>query len=129
LDDLMPIAPRLGLSVFIVEDEPLLAMMLEEFLDELGCSVAGYATSVPDALSAIPKVKFDVAILDVHLRGQPVWPMADRLQREGRPFIISSGDNGRNVQARYPGATFLSKPYQLDALSHALQMVQPSSKP
>ncbi len=111
----------LGLTVVIVEDEPLLTMLLEELLDELGCTLVCSATTVADGLAKVDSRDFDIAILDVHLRGEPVWPLADRLREASRPFIIASGDSREALLARYPLATILSKPYELESLSHALR--------
>ncbi|HLL29637.1 MAG TPA: response regulator, partial [Allosphingosinicella sp.] len=66
-------------SVLIVEDEPLISMMLEDFLDSLGHRIAGTCESVPDAMARVVEGGFDVAILDVHLKGEQIWPVADRL--------------------------------------------------
>src|SRR3712207_1041432 len=82
-------APR---SILIVEDEPLIAMMLEDFLDSLGHNVVGSCESVEEALSWVDKGGFDVAIIDVQLKdGKQVWPVADRLAQEGKPFVLATG--------------------------------------
>jgi len=111
----------LGLAVLVVEDEALLTMLLEDLLDELGCKVIATATTLSAGIAEAERDDFDLAILDVHLRGEPVWPLADRLQELGRPFVIASGDDSKTLLSRYPSATILSKPYELDSLSQALQ--------
>ena len=64
-------------SILIVEDEPLIAMMLEDFLDSLGHKIVGTCETVADAMSYIDGGGFDVAILDVHLKnGEHIWPVA-----------------------------------------------------
>ena len=63
-------------SILIVEDEPLIAMMLEDFLDSLGHSVRGTCETVECALEEVEKGGFDLAILDVNLKGENVWPVA-----------------------------------------------------
>lgn len=115
----MPSA-KFDLSVLVAEDDPLLMMMLEELLDELGCSIAAGIGTVDEGLAFARTGQFDLAILDVNLKGKQVWPLADQLLSEGRRFIIASGDAGRDIQARYPDAIFLSKPYDLDGLHRAL---------
>ncbi len=66
--------------ILVVEDEPLIAMMLEDFLDTLGHRVAGTAESVGEALAEVEKGGFDVAIIDIQLKGgENAWPVADRL--------------------------------------------------
>ena len=63
-------------SILIVEDEPLIAMMLEDFLNSLGHKVRGTCDTVQCALDEVEKGGFDLAILDVNLKGENVWPVA-----------------------------------------------------
>ena len=75
-------------SILIVEDEPLIAMMLEDFLDSLGPSrSAAPATPCRCALEEVEKGGFDLAILDVNLKGENVWPVATRLREKNVPFV------------------------------------------
>ena len=60
--------PALGLTVVVVEDEPLLSMLMEDLLDEIGCTVAATAATVAAGLSAVEHLAFNIAILDVHMR-------------------------------------------------------------
>ena len=69
-------------SILIVEDEPLIAMMLEDFLDSLGHKVRGTCDTVECALDEVEKGGFDLAILDVNLKGENVWPVATQAARE-----------------------------------------------
>jgi CheY-like chemotaxis protein len=108
-------------SVLVVEDEPLVAMLLVDFLEELGCTVAGQASSVEDGLARLKDTRFDVAILDVNLRGQPVWPLANALQEQGRPFVLATGYGGNQTKGRYPQAAILAKPYDLQSLRQSLE--------
>ena len=71
-------------SILIVEDEPLIAMMLEDFLDSLGHKVSGTCDTVQCALDEVEKGGFDLAILDVNLKGENVWPVATQAQRKER---------------------------------------------
>ena len=80
-----------GLRVFVVEDEGPVAMLLEAMLDDLGCAVVASAASVPEALDLVGRGGFDVALLDVNLAGEKVFPVADELRRLGAPFIFTSG--------------------------------------
>ncbi|HEY0626357.1 MAG TPA: response regulator [Allosphingosinicella sp.] len=115
-------------SILIVEDEPLIAMMLEDFLDSLGHQVVGTCESVADAMAKIDEGGFDVAIVDVHLKnGEHVWPVADRLSEEGIPFILATGGHIEPPPARHAGAPVLSKPYTIDAISPALEAASRAS--
>jgi CheY-like chemotaxis protein len=111
-------------SVLVVEDEPLVAMLLVDFLEELGCTVAAQASSVAEGLERLNDTAFDLAILDVNLRGQPVWPVANALQEQGRPFVLASGYDGSQAQHRYTHAAILSKPYNLEGLRRAIETVR-----
>ncbi len=109
------------LSVLIVEDEPLIAMMLEDFVDTLGHVVAGTADCVADAVSAVEKGGVDVAILDVHLRGgEASWPVADLLADRGIAFLISTGGHVDPPPARHAAAPQLSKPFTMDGIQAAI---------
>src|SRR5919199_5504889 len=78
-------------SILIVEDEPLIAMMLEDFLDSLGHTVRGTCETVQCALDEVEKGGFDLAILDVNLKGENVWPVAAKLREKSVPFVIATG--------------------------------------
>ena len=108
-------------SILIVEDEPLIAMMLEDFLDSLGHRVIGTCETVADAMARVAEGGFDVAIVDVHLKnGEHVWPVADRLAEKGVPFILATGGHIEPPPERHSGAPVLSKPYTIDAIEPAL---------
>jgi CheY-like chemotaxis protein len=110
-----------GRTILIVEDEPLIAMMLEDFLDSLGHRIAGSCETVADALAIVEKGDFDVAIIDVQLKnGEKVWPVADRLADTGKPFILATGGHVEPPPARHADAPILSKPYTIDAIEPAL---------
>lgn len=108
-------------SILIVEDEPLIAMMLEDFLESLGHRVVGTCETVKDAMARIDEGGFNVAIVDVHLKnGEHVWPVADRLVEEGVPFILATGGHIEPPPAKHSSAPVLTKPYTIDAIEPAL---------
>jgi len=110
-----------GRNILIVEDEPLIAMMLEDFLESLGHTVAGTADSVESALDHIEKGGFDVAIVDVQLKdGKQAWPVADRLAETGTPFVIATGGHVEAPPEQHADAPVLAKPYTIDAIEPAL---------
>jgi DNA-binding response OmpR family regulator len=114
----MPGSPR---TILIVEDEPLIAMMLEDFLDSLGHKVIATCDSVAVALGHVEAGGFDVAIIDVQLKdGEKVWPVADRLAEKGTPFVIATGGHIEPPPALHAGAPILAKPYTIDAIDPAL---------
>ena len=111
-------------SLLVVEDEPLIAMMLMDLLDELGCTVAAQASSLAEGLDRANDASFDAAILDVNLQGHPVWPLADILQEKGVRIVLATGYDGRLTQQRYPGSVVLAKPYALESLRQALDSLK-----
>jgi DNA-binding response OmpR family regulator len=109
-------------SVLIVEDEPLIAMMLEDFLDSLGHRVVATCDSVDDALGWADNGGFDIAIIDVRLRdGKSVWPVADRLAEKGTPFIVATGGHVEPPPVQHADAPVLSKPYTIDSIEPAIE--------
>ena len=107
-------------SVLIVEDEPLIAMMLEDFLDSLGHRIAGTCETVSEALEKVDEGGFDVAIVDVHLKGEHVWPVADRLSARGIPFILATGGHISPPPPEHENAPVLNKPYTIDSIEPAI---------
>jgi DNA-binding response OmpR family regulator len=110
-------APR---NILIVEDEPLIAMMLEDFLESLGHSIAATCDSVDTAMVEVEKGGFDVAILDVNLKGQNVWPVATRLREQGVPFVIASGGHVDPPPAEFAAVPLIEKPYTVDRVTPAI---------
>ena len=108
-------------SILVIEDEPLIAMMLEDFLDTLGHKVVDTVETVEAALARIEEGGFDVAIVDVHLRdGEKVWPVADRLASAGLPFVLATGGHIEPPPAEHATVPVLAKPYTIDAIDPAL---------
>lgn len=109
-------------SILIVEDEPLIAMMLEDFLDSLGHRVVASCDTLGDALDWADKGGFDIAIVDVQLKdGKSVWPLADKLTEEGIPFVIATGGHVEPAPAEHAAVPVLSKPYTIDAIEPAIE--------
>lgn len=108
-------------SILIVEDEPLIAMMLEDFLDTLGHRVAASCDNVADALGQVERGGFDVAIVDVRLKdGEQIWPVADALADAGTPFVLATGGHVEPPPERHAAAPVLAKPYTMDAIEPVL---------
>ena len=110
-----------GRSILIVEDEPLIAMMLEDFLDSLGHTVRGTCDSVQGALDEVERGGFDLAILDVNLKGENVWPVAERLRSQGVPFVIASGGHVDPPPAEFASVPLIEKPYTVDRVTPAIE--------
>lgn len=107
--------------ILIVEDEPLIAMMLEDFLDALGRELAGSADCVDAALLLIEQGNIDAAIMDVNLRaGELSWPIADRLAELGIPFVIATGGAGDAIAEAHRDRPILSKPFTMSSVERVL---------
>ncbi len=111
-------APR---NILIVEDEPLIAMMLEDFLESLGHVVRASVDSVVEALAEVDRTQFDVAILDVNLKGENVWPVARRLHANGIPFVLASGGHVDPPPPEFLAVPMIDKPYTIDRVTPAIE--------
>jgi CheY-like chemotaxis protein len=113
--------------ILIAEDEALIAMMLEDFVDALDCKVAATVDTVDAALTVICPSAFDAAILDVNLKdGEPSWPIADALDAAGIPFIFTSGGDRNQPPQQHRDKMFITKPFSLEMLEKALHITLPN---
>ena len=120
LDDLgdplgpaMPTHERLlGKRVLVVEDEALLALELRLAMEDEGAEVIGPAQSIFDALDAVTHVhEIDVAVLDINLAGESVYPVAELLHQRAVPFVFHTGHGLQSeLAALFPGTTTFIKP-------------------
>jgi DNA-binding response OmpR family regulator len=106
-------------TFLIAEDEAMIAMLLEDFLDLLGHKIAHMVASVGDGLAAIATGGFDAAILDVNLAQEKCWPMADALRAAGIPYVFATG-GGDTIPPVHADAPTLGKPYTTTSLEAAL---------
>ena len=107
--------------VLIVEDEMLIAMMLQDMISDAGLEVEGVASSLNAGIDLASKANFDLAILDVNLNGEEVYPVAEILQRRGIPFIFSTGYGAGGIRPGYAGTPQVVKPFQQNLLVAALK--------
>ena len=116
----MPRSMSAGRSILIVEDEPLIAMMLEDFLESLGHRVAATCDTVECALDKTETGGFDLAILDVNLKGENVWPVATKLREKKVPFVIATGGHDDPPPPEFNDAPVIEKPYTVDRVTPAI---------
>ncbi len=108
-------------AILVVEDEPLIAMMIEDFLDILGKRMIGPVDCVADGLAAIARGGIDAAILDVNLRdGETSDAIADALTAADIPFVFASGGSGNGIADRFQNRPVLPKPFTMDGVEQAL---------
>ena len=103
--------------ILIVEDEPLIAMMLEDYVLSLGHEVLGPCESVAQTLEAVESETFDLAILDVNLQGESVWPAATKLAEKGIPFVLASGGHVEPPPREFADIPLIHKPYTVDRVA------------
>ena len=108
-------------SILIVEDEPLIAMMLEDFILSIGHQVSGNCDSVKAALEQVEQGSFDLAILDVNLKGESVWPVATALRAKGTPFILASGGHVDPPPPEFRNVPMIEKPYTIDRVTPIIE--------
>jgi CheY-like chemotaxis protein len=109
--------------VLVVEDEMMIAMLIETMLAELGHAVVGAAPTLAAALDlARSKAgQFDVAILDINLGGERSFPVARLLSDQGAPFIFATGYGTMGLDEPFRDAVTLNKPFQMQDLAAALE--------
>ena len=108
-----------GRKVLVVEDEPLVAMMVEDMLTELGCTVVGPAMQLADGLRLAETAQLDAAVLDINLNGTRSFPVAGVLQARGIPFLFATGyGGGEALEGRQE--PMIQKPYQMERLAEML---------
>ncbi len=109
-----------GRKVLVVEDEPLVAVLLEEILEEFGCTVVGPASRLDAALELAGTSEVDLAVLDVNLGGQPVFPVAQALSDRNVPFVFATGYGAGGLPPEWSHMPALQKPYTLEQVQKAL---------
>lgn len=109
------------LSVFLVEDETLIQMMVADMIEELGHTVIAQASDLNQALSLAQTTDLDVAILDINLSGQRIDPVAETLSNRNLPFIFASGYRGEGRTDRFRDRPALQKPFSLSQLAEAIE--------
>jgi len=108
-----------GLRVLVVEDEPVVAMYLEDLLDALGCETIGPASRLADGLELAEHGDFDVAILDINLGGERSTPIAEALRLRGLRFAFASG-YGVPPEGFGDNVPMIEKPYREAQVAGAL---------
>jgi CheY-like chemotaxis protein len=106
--------------VFVVEDEYLIRMLLEDMLADLGFEIAAAVGTIAEATEAATNGQFDVAILDVNVDGREVYPVADILAKRGVPFVFVSGYGEGSLTERFRGRPSLQKPFQAAQIEQTL---------
>lgn len=112
--------PLAGIRVLVVEDEGAIALLIEEMLEEFGCEVVASVARLAPACEVAGSVQVDLAILDVNLAGERVFPVADILRNRQIPFLFSTGYGASGLPAEYAGCPVLHKPFSQSELQQKI---------
>jgi CheY-like chemotaxis protein len=116
----LPLSNR---RILIVEDESLVAMLLETILEDMGCGTVGPISNVDDALALLDTDEaqsLDGALLDVNVAGQEVFPVAEVLKAKGVPFVFSTGYGQGGLPDRWRDHPTIQKPFTESSVQFAL---------
>jgi CheY-like chemotaxis protein len=112
-----------GRRILVVEDEALIAMLVEDALLDAGADVLGPAATVEEALALFESGAPEAAVLDINLAGQVSTPVADLLAERGVPFVVATGYGAAGLPDRHQGAPVLAKPYDPQELVETLERI------
>jgi DNA-binding NtrC family response regulator len=118
---------RTPARILIVEDEPMLALDVEQALVDAGFVIAGVAGTLDKALAIIARGDLDAAIVDANLDGISAAPVAAALTARGLPFIISSGYSPEQQPEALRFAPLVEKPCQPQQIIEAFKRILSNS--
>ena len=114
-----------GLRILIVEDEAAISLLLEDMLLDFGCEVVGPAGRLAAALDLAASETFDLAILDVNVAGESIYPVAEALEQRNVPFVFSTGYGSAGIKDGYRDRPVVQKPFaQSDLRQRLLSALQ-----
>jgi DNA-binding response OmpR family regulator len=107
----------------VVEDEWLVAVLIEQILESAGCIVMGPVARVPEALDAVNDDDYDAAVLDVNLAGERINPVADALSERDVPFMFVTGYGANALPSEYAERPHIGKPFRIAELLGMLSSI------
>jgi DNA-binding response OmpR family regulator len=113
--------------ILVVDDEPLISMLVENWLGELGCEVVGPARTVSDGL-ALADEQLDGAILDVNLGEDTCYPLANALRSRGVPLAFATGDGTLDTTEGFENPILLPKPFIFENVKETLEALLQQSR-
>ena len=115
--------PPLRLKVLVIEDEPLISMIIEFSIDCLGHEMIGPIASLEEAMTAAAGDGYDCAVLDVNIVGGPSYAVAQTLGDKQRPFLLASGYADWSLPENLRNQPRLTKPYSGEQLESELHLL------
>jgi CheY-like chemotaxis protein len=112
------------LKVLVVEDESLVALDIENMLEEMGCKVVASVPRLLRALDLAARLDFDLAVLDINLAGEVVYPLAFRLAERRIPFLFSTGYSTADLPPELRDRPVVRKPVVPANLKRAVAMAR-----
>src|SRR5215208_7174598 len=106
--------------VLVIEDEALIAMLIEDMIHDSGDEMAGSAGKLTDAVALAQEIQADVALLDINLGGALAYPVADVLRERGVPIVFTSGYGSAALIQRFQDCPILDKPFDQHSLERAI---------
>ena len=109
-----------GLSVLVVEDEYFIAADVAKALEARGAKVVGPVGTLEDATRAVEAERIDKAVLDMNLRGNMAYAIADRLEDAGIPYVIATGYGADILPERLRNKPRFEKPFDPETLAELI---------
>ena len=116
-----------GKRILVVEDSPVVGPFTADLLADLGCEVVGPAPNMAAARELIEESGFDAALMDVHIRGERVFPLCEMLEEKGVPFVLTSGYADWTMPDKWRDRPRLQKPYTIEDVRETLAGVLTAS--
>jgi len=120
-----PISALQERRILVVEDSPVVAPFTADILTDLGCTVVGPAPNMAAARELVDAGQFDAALMDVHIRGERIFPLCDLLAEKRIPFVLTSGYADWNMPQKWRDRPRIQKPYTMAQVEQALSACFP----
>jgi CheY-like chemotaxis protein len=112
--------------ILVVDDEPLVSLLIADWLAELGYHVVGPVGRAHEAMQLIEEARLDGALLDINLGTGDSFTLADAVRAKGIPLAFITGHASGAVPSRFKGSPILSKPFEFDAMQEMVAGLFPT---